>query len=107
MRRVIFYICVTMSLSALSLQASSWDKSGTVTRLSYQEEKPAVEIIVYDNTVKVSNAPVGSYLEIYSVVGIKVKEIEMKQPSGEYYINLAKGYYIIRIADTVRKIAVR
>ena len=37
----------------------------------------------------------------------KVKEIEMKQPSGEYYINLAKGYYIIRIADTVRKIALR
>ena len=53
------------------------------------------------------NAPIGSVLEIYSVVGIKVKEIQMKQSSGEYVVNIAKGYYIIRIADTVRKVAIR
>lgn len=107
MKRLLFNIFMIMFLSALTLQAQSGRKSGTDSHLSYHEEKPAIEIIVYDNTVKVANAPVGSFLEIYSVVGIKVKEIEMKQPSGEYYINLAKGYYIIRIADTVRKIALR
>ncbi|MDR2389988.1 MAG: hypothetical protein LBD89_09440 [Tannerellaceae bacterium] len=68
---------------------------------------PSVEIIAVDNRIKVLNAPVGSRLEIYSVVGIKVLEIEMKQASGEYTVNIAKGYYIIRIDETVRKIAIR
>lgn len=107
MKSLLFHIFAITFLSASTILAQSKVKSGAGSHLSYQEEKPAIEIIVYDNTVKVANAPVGSYLEIYSVVGIKVKEIEMKQPSGEYYINLAKGYYIIRIADTVRKIALR
>ena len=54
-----------------------------------------------------SNAPVGSLLEVYSVVGIKVKEIKIKQPTAEYALDIAKGYYIIRIGDTVLKVAIR
>ena len=66
-----------------------------------------VEISVFENRIRVENAPVGSKLEIYSVVGIKVKELEVKQPSGEYVVDIAKGYYIVRIGETVRKIAIR
>ena len=72
-----------------------------------QTEKPAVEVIAIDNRIKVTNAPIGSKLEIYSVVGIKVLEIELKQPDGEYVVSIAKGYYIIRIGETVRKVAIR
>lgn len=72
-----------------------------------QEDPESIEITASENRIKVTNAPVGSKLEIYSVVGIKVKEIVMKQPSGEYTVNIAKGYYIIRIGDTVRKVAIR
>lgn len=70
-------------------------------------EKTPIEVVAIDNLIKVANAPVGSKLEIYSVVGIKVMEIDMKQSSGEYTVNIAKGYYIIRIGDTVRKVAIR
>ena len=70
-------------------------------------EPEGIEITSSENRIQVSNAPVGSKLEIYSVVGIKVKEIEIKQPTAEYTLNIAKGYYIIRIADTVRKVAIR
>ena len=66
-----------------------------------------IEITAYENRIKVENAPVGSILEIYSVVGIKVKEIEVKQSTAEYVVDIAKGYYIIRIGDTVRKVAIR
>ena len=66
-----------------------------------------VEISAYDNKIVVENAPAGSKLEVYSVVGIRVKEIPMKQPSGEYTVDLAKGYYIVRIGDTVRKVSIR
>lgn len=67
----------------------------------------SIEISAYDNKIVVKNAPVGSTLEIYSVVGIRVKEIKMKQPDGEYTVDIAKGYYIVRIGETVRKVAIR
>lgn len=72
-----------------------------------QNNPDPIEINAYENRIKVTNAPIGSILEIYSVVGIKVKEIEIKQSTAEYPVDIAKGYYIIRIGDTVRKIAIR
>jgi len=72
-----------------------------------QEQPASVDITVVDNRIKVENAPIGSKLEIYSVVGIKVKEFDVKHSSGEYVVNIAKGYYIIRIGETVRKVAIR
>ncbi|OCW92829.1 hypothetical protein A9168_14310 [Macellibacteroides sp. HH-ZS] len=72
-----------------------------------QLKQDSIQITVTDNRISVVNAPVGSKLEIFSVVGLKVREIEMKQPTGEYIVNIAKGYYIIRIEETVRKVAIR
>lgn len=71
-------------------------------------EKPKPEISAFENRITVNNATVGSTLEIYSIVGIKVKEIKIKYPSGEYTLDIAKGYYIIRLGeDTVQKVAIR
>jgi hypothetical protein len=64
-------------------------------------------VVMVGNRIKVENAVVGSFIEVYSVVGIKVAEIEVKTPNGEYPLNIAKGYYIVRIGSTVRKIALR
>ena len=75
--------------------------------LTVNAQPDSIEISAYDNKIVVKNAPVGSKLEIYSVVGIRVKEIKMKQPDGEYTVDIAKGYYIVRIGETVRKIAIR
>ena len=63
----------------------------------HQTEPKSVEI----------SAPTGSVLEIYSVVGIKVKEIKLTSSDGEYPVNIPKGYYIIRIGETVRKVVIR
>jgi len=72
-----------------------------------QAKTDSILITVSDNRITIANAPIGSKLEIFSVVGIKVREIDMKQSSGEYLVNIAKGYYIIRIEETVRKVAIR
>ncbi len=73
----------------------------------YQTEPKSVEISAYDSCIKVKNAPAGSVLEIYSVVGIKVKEIKLTSSDGEYPVNIPKGYYIIRIGEIVRKVVIR
>jgi hypothetical protein len=66
-----------------------------------------VDVVAIDNRIKVCNATPGSRLEIYSVVGVKVADIEIKRSCGEYVVSIAKGYYIIRIGETVRKVAIR
>nr|WP_203583341.1 T9SS type A sorting domain-containing protein [Parabacteroides sp. 52] len=91
-----------------TVSAQEKKTAATATPVTVKQEEPdSIEISVAENRIVVSNVPVGSTLEIYSVVGIKVKEIEMKHTSGEYVVNLAKGYYIVRVAETVRKIAIR
>ncbi|MDO4755833.1 MAG: hypothetical protein Q4A54_05785 [Parabacteroides sp.] len=88
------------------IHAQASEITTSVSQTPHEEALP-IEISAYDNTIVVQNAPIGSKLEIYSVVGIRIKEIPMKQPSGEYPVNIAKGYYIVRIADIVRKISIR
>ena len=105
--KALYLIGLMLVLSAdFSILAQATKSTRTVYAMKQTSVQP-VEISAYENHIKVENAPVGSMLEIYSVVGIKVKEIEMKQPSGEYVVNIAKGYYIIRIGETVRKVAIR
>ena len=104
--KLIHIIALALAFSASYPVYAQANKSGVKTFASRQEDPSPIEITAYENRIKVENAPVGSILEIYSV-GIKVKEIEVKQSTAEYVVDIAKGYYIIRIGDTVRKVAIR
>jgi len=104
--KLIHIIALALAFSASYPVYAQANKSGVKTFASRQEDPSPIEITAYENRIKVENAPVGSILEIYSVVGIKVKEIEVKQSTAEYVVDIAKGYYIIRIGDTVRKVAI-
>lgn len=99
---ILFILLLTTSAPAKVFSA---DRS----EISYpqQQTKPEIEISFVDNRIKVNNATIGSKLEIYSVVGLKVMEVKIKYTSGEYPVNLSKGYYIVRVEETVRKIVVR
>lgn len=100
-------ILLAFAIFPLSAQEKKADNKSTTAIQPKPQEEPQIEISAYENRIVVSNAPLGSTLEIYSVVGIKVKEIKMKNSSGEYPVDIAKGYYIIRVCETVRKIAIR
>lgn len=105
--RKIQILAMALALAASLPAHTSAEESAFAVCAPAQETSSPIEITSYENRIKVSNAPVGSLLEIYSVVGIKVKEIRIKQPTAEYEVNIAKGYYIIRVNDTVRKVAIR
>lgn len=103
MKSAYLFIIVTSLLLSFPAIASEDSFQQRVT----QTEPAPIEISAYDSCIHVKNAPIGSVLEIYSVVGIKVKEIKIKESNGEYPVNIPKGYYIIRIGETVRKIVIR
>ena len=67
----------------------------------------SLKVHVLDNRIIVADAPAHSRLEIYNIVGVKVKEMEIEHPSEEYVISLPRVYYILRIEKTVRKIVIR
>ena len=93
-----------MGLLSIRTQAQ---QANIVPSVLKQQVDNSIKISAVDSRIVVSNVPVKSKLEIYNIVGSKVKEIEMKQPSGEYPVSLPKGYYIVRIESIVRKIVIR
>ena len=74
--------------------------------VSSDSERP-IEMFVVGNKIFTGNAPIGKKIEIFSVVGLKIAEIEIKTSSGEYPLNVPKGYYILKMSDIVRKVAIR
>jgi hypothetical protein len=102
-----FLMIVALGLLYSSASFAQQTNAPIVSAQKKQSETPPVTVVAVDYRIKVMNAPIGSRLEVYSVVGIKVAEIELKQANGEYTTNIAKGYYIVRIGETVRKIAIR
>ncbi len=109
MKRAVVFACMLVIPVCYPLKTSAQQANTTIAVTPESREKKAetVEISAYDNKIIVTNAPVGSKIEIYSVVGIRVKELPIKQPTGEYPVNIAKGYYIVRIGEIVRKVAIR
>jgi hypothetical protein len=102
-KRVGILLCC---LGLFALQAQS-QQANPVSSVFIQQVDNSIKVNAVDNRIIVSNVPVKSKLEIYNIVGSKVKEIEMKQTSGEYPVTLPKGYYIVRIEGVVRKIVIR
>lgn len=104
LKRAVFLLCC---LGLPFFQAEAQQANGT-TAVSTQKVDNTVKVSYVDDHIKVENVPANSRLEIYNIVGSKVKEIMMTQPSGEYHVTLPKGYYIVRIdGGIVRKIVVR
>ena len=104
-KRIVIQLCC-LCLSLLAFQAHA-QQANTVPSVFVQQVDNSIKVSAVDSQIIVSNAPAKSKLEIYNIVGSKVKEIEMKQPSGEYPVSLPKGYYIVRIEGVVRKIVIR
>ena len=102
-RAGILLCCI--GLLAFQTQAQQTDTKSSVTT---QQVDNSIKITYVDTCIKVENAPVKSTLEIYNIVGSKVRVIEITQSSGQYPVSLPKGYYIVRIDNgIVRKIVVR
>lgn len=103
MRRYLLYLILAfVSFAFLPLQAQEAKGRAPI------EETRTPEINVVNNLLTVKNAPIGSYLEIVSIVGNKVMAIEMKSTDASYDLsNLPKAIYIFKLEGVVRKFIIR
>ena len=93
-------------LACMCFQTAVFAQQDAKKPVSNDSER-VIEMTVVGNRIFLENAPIGKRIEVFSVVGLKVADIEIKTPSGEHLLNVPKGYYILRIGDIVRKVAIR
>jgi hypothetical protein len=77
-------------------------KQTTVT-----EESVIPEINVINNKLTWKNAPVGKRIEIFTILGNKIRQIEIKSPDGEQELNLPRAIYILKLDGVVKKFHIR
>ena len=73
------------------------------------EKEPlhSISIEMADNRIKINNLKQDAILEIYNILGVKVYNRRIPPGTNEYPINLPRGYYIIRVGNKTKKIAIR
>jgi hypothetical protein len=72
-----------------------------------RDQEPEINIRVVENRILVENLPREMILEIYNIMGVKVYSRRIPPGTGEYPVNLRRGYYILKIGKTTKKIAIR
>lgn len=76
-------------------------------KLSPERENVTMVIQVVGNRISIQNAQPNAIVEIYSVLGVKLKQYRLPQADEEYIIELPKGCYILKSDNVVRKIAIK
>jgi hypothetical protein len=102
----ILLIILGFSLIAppLSLLAQSVKKEkGAVAN----EIAVAPEMYVSDNILYIKDATIGAKLQIITIVGNKVREIEIQSRDVAYELNLPKAIYIFKLQGIVRKFVIK
>lgn len=103
MRGFIKIICLFVLLG-ISMSGSSKNLKGV--SLSEQEMQ-TVELIINGDKYQLTDVSPNGRVDVYSIIGSKVTSFEIKLGVSDTSIVLPKGYYILKIDDTTRKIAVK
>ncbi len=104
MQRKLVIIIISSLLSGFCFAAIAQQRQN---RVVMEEQKPEVKISFTENRIIIENLPKDDVLEIFNVMGVKVYTQRVKAGTNEYNVNLSKGFYIIRVGTTTKKIAVK
>jgi hypothetical protein len=103
MKRIVLCFLIIFSfLSFPVVYAQEGRKS-----LPIDNEQTSVTLTVTGNNVRVQNAAPGSVLEVYNVLGMKVTSIKIDSVDKVITLNLPKGWYILKIENIARKVAIK
>jgi hypothetical protein len=64
-------------------------------------------VVLSGKNLQVQNVNAGDKLEVLSIVGVKVMEKRLDGNNQTITLDLPKGYYIVKIGSSVRKISVK
>jgi hypothetical protein len=97
-----------LTLSAMLTQSfSAYPQNRPATAGEQTSVKAEPEMSVSDNKLTLKNAPVGKFVVIYSIIGNKLRQIEIKSPDEEHELKLPRAIYIFKMDGKVKKFVVK
>jgi hypothetical protein len=105
MKKILLILSLTCGLIAptLTLHAQSAKKE----KVAAAHEIGVPEMYVSDNILYIKGAQVGAKLQIVTIVGNKVREIELQSSDVAYELNLPRAIYIFKLQGAVRKFVIK
>ncbi len=103
MRSFIKILCLFILLG-ISVSGSS--KNLKSVSLS-EHEKQNIELVINGDKYQIADVSPNARVDVYSIIGSKVTSFYIKAGVSDSAITLPKGYYILKIEDSTRKIAVK
>jgi|WetSurMetagenome_2_1015567.scaffolds.fasta_scaffold177386_2 hypothetical protein len=102
MKKLLFIILLT----GLSIQGFCNPKTD-IPSSEMTEVDLATTLVISGNSVHIENAPKNSTLEVYNVLGMRVATFKIDSSDKTITLNLTKGWYILKVDNLVRKIAIK
>jgi hypothetical protein len=99
---VVMMISLLLNVLPVFPQDKQTKKNETTT-----SETAAPVISVKDNKLTLKNAPKGKFLIIYTIIGTKVRQIEIKSSTEEHDLKLSRGIYLFKLEGIVKKIVIK
>lgn len=73
-----------------------------------QDNTMTLEVVINGiSKVTMENIPTTGYLEVYSILGVKVRSINLRTYLGVCNIELPKGIYILKAGKVAQKVIVK
>ena len=105
MKRIVLIFVFLMVLSC-GISVFSQDNKNR-KEAAAMEEQVMPEMYVDNNVLYTKNAPVGKRVEIITIIGNKIREIQITTPDGSYTLNLPRAIYIFRLDGMVKKFVIK
>jgi hypothetical protein len=103
MKRVLLIVTLLLTFS-IHTSLFAQDKK---ERMIVTEETVLPELNVVNNILYIKNATAGTKVEIITILGNKVRQIEMTASEGTYELSLPKAIYIFKLGGVVRKFIIK
>lgn len=97
---------------SFSVYAEGWSESFASETMTLAKDNNTMEIEIQVNGTtlfQMENVPTSGYLEVYSILGVKVTSFSLKSAAsvGSCYFDLPKGIYIFKAGKVAKKVIVR
>jgi hypothetical protein len=104
---LIFFFMTVACFSVMPLKAQSINSPVQMNFESESRKSAQISINVFNNKLYVNHAPENALLEIRNMLGEKVFEMKINSEKEEIYLDLKKGFYIVKIENTLQRIVIK
>lgn len=93
---------IVISLIFVPLLGMSQNQDG-----GFGSDRQGITLTINNEKVVVTNMPQNGTIEVFNILGSKVTSFTMRNGVNTVRVNLARGYYILKIENTTKKIVIK